>query len=192
MVFVTLKLSDKIEDKLAELGEQNDWTAWEIGDVTEYIFQYCSVNGFLINPQTEEEIAPGEIYRCVAQHARKSPQAIRDYRYTSRNVPNSVREKYPLGRHHFKALIPHVNTVGEMKAMCERVLEWSDDYGGQVISVAALRLRLAAGGNGELATWAKRYKRIRKLCKLLQNDETAPTYLRQAAERFRRASVPLP
>ena len=189
---MVLKLSDEIENKLAELGDKNDWTAWEIGDVTEFIFQHCSVNGSLINPQTEESITPGAIYSCVAQHTKKSPQAIRDYRYTSRHVSASLRRDYHmLGRHHWKALVPHYDTVGDARKLVQIVLSWSDDYNGELISVAALRHRLS-GDNGETPTWTKRYKRARKLLRLLAEDDKCPYYLRQAAEAFRRASVPLP
>lgn len=185
-----LKLSDEVEARLAAVGASNDHTAFELGDLTEWIFGLCTADGKLINPSTEEEITPGVLYNTVAKHARKSPQAIRDYRYTSRRIPMEFRQEYhDFGRHHWKALCPHFETVGELRALCEKVLDWSD---GDLISVQALRLRLAAGGNGELAMGAKRYQRTRKLCKLLAEDEECPGHLRAAAEAFRRASVPLP
>lgn len=185
-----LQLSDEIIERLAAVGAQNDITAWELGDLTLWILEQCRVSGRLINPRTEEEITPGVVYNTVGKHAGKSPEAIRDYLYTSKRVPISIRKEYHmLGRHHLKALCPHFQTVGELRTLCEKVLDWSQ---GDLISVAALRLKLAAGGNGELAMWAKRYKRTRRLCKLIAEDEECPTHLREASRAFRRASVPLP
>ena len=190
-------LPDSVEARLAQLGHMNDVTAWDLGDISEWVFQQFTVkiDGIekLINPRTEEEIERQEVYSAIARAANKSPFSIRDYHYTSIRVPDTLRHEFDqLGRHHWKALAPHYTTIKEARVLCNKVLAWSDDYGGSLVSVAALRLRLAAGGNGELTAWAKRYKRARKLCKQLAEDTECPSHLRQAAEAFRRASVPLP
>ena len=187
-----LILSDAIEARLAQLGRQNDITAWEIGDIAVFIFDHCTVDGKLINPQTEDEIKSSVLYNSIAQATEvKSPHSVRDYHYTSKNVPISVREDYPqLGRHHFKAVIPYSDgTVTGLRKMADICLSWSDG----VPSVAYTRARLS-GQDGGPAKWEGRLKRVTSTCKKLAQDEQAPAFVRRAAELFIRRSVhpPLP
>jgi hypothetical protein len=195
-----LIFSDEVEARLQQLGYQNDITAWEIGDLTEYVFHLCSRvmddKEVLIDPQTEEPIKSSVLYNAVGKHAGKAPAAIRDYRYTSRNVPISIRHEYHmLGRHHWKALIPHAKTVEDLQWWGNQILEWAEDYNGQIISVAALRMKLAAKEDGGERAWAKTYRLARKHCDKLisyKDEEAPPPHLKDAAEHFLNAAVPLP
>ena len=187
-------LPDAMQARLAQLGHMNDVTAWEMGDLATWMFDYCTVDGTLINPVTEEEIPSHVLYATIARAAGKSPHSIRDYHYTSRRVPLSIREKYDiLGRHHFKALCPHFETVQELSKLCDIVISWSDDYGGELISVAALRHKLS-GKDGGPAPWEKRLKTATNACKKLAGDESAPAFVKSAAKGFvsRTVHPPLP
>jgi hypothetical protein len=183
-----------MQARLAQLGHMNDVTAWEMGDLATWMFDYCTINDTLINPVTEEEMPSYVLYNTIAKAAGKSPHSIRDYHYTSSRVPLSIRERYHvLGRHHFKALCPHFNTVPELGKLCDIVLSWSDDYGGQLISVAALRHKLT-GKDGGPAQWEKKLKTATNATRKLAADEAAPAFVRSAAKGFLSLTVhpPLP
>ena len=183
-----------MQARLAQLGHMNDVTAWEMGDLATWMFDYCTINDTLINPVTEEEMKSYELYNAIAKAAGKSPHSIRDYHYTSRRIPPSIREKYDvLGRHHFKALCPHFSTTQELSKLCDIVVSWSDDYGGQLISVAALRLKLS-GKDGGPADWEKKLKTATNAAKKLASDLQAPSFVRSAARGFLTSTThpPLP
>ena len=189
-----LLLPDAMQARLAQLGHMNDVTAWEMGDMSVWMFDYCTIDDTLINPVTEEEIPSHVLYTTIAKAAGKSPHSIRDYHYTSSRVPPSIREKYGvLGRHHFKALCPHFSTVQELSKLCDIVLSWADDYGGAIISVAALRHKLT-GKDGGPAQWEKWLKTATNACKKLADDEAAPQFVKSAAKGFvsRTVHPPLP
>ena len=188
-----LILSDAIEARLAQLGRQNDITAWEIGDIAVFIFDHCTVDGKLINPQSEEEIQSSVLYNSIAKATQvKSFHSVRDYHYTSKNIPPSVREDYPeFGRHLWKALVPHSDgTVTGLRKLADICQSWSDSG---TPSVAYVRARLA-GKDGAPAKWEGRLRRVTSTCKRLAQDEQAPQFVRRAAELFIRRSVhpPLP
>ena len=183
-----------MEARLAQLGHMNDVTAWEMGDLATWMFSYCTINDTLINPVTEEEIPSYVLYNAIAKAAGKSPHSIRDYHYTSTRIPPSIREKYHiLGRHHFKALCPHFTDIQGLSKLCDIVVSWSDDYGGQLISVAALRHKLA-GKDGSPAQWEKRLKTAKNACKKLVADDATPGFIKSAAKGFvsRTVHPPLP
>jgi len=189
-----LILPDAMQARLAQLGHMNDVTAWEMGDLCTWMFDYCTIGGQLINPVTEEPMQSHVLYAAIAREASKSPHSIRDYHYTSSRVPLSIREKYHmLGRHHFKALCPHFETVGELSKLCDIVVAWADNYGGSIISVANLRYKLS-GKDGGPADWEKKLKTATNACKRLGADDAAPAFVRSAARGFLTSTThpPLP
>ena len=189
-----LLLPDAMTARLAQLGHMNDITAWEMGDLAVWMFDYCTINDTLINPVTEEEIPRHVLYNAIAKAAGKSPHSIRDYHYVSSRVPLSTREKYDvLSRSHFKALCPYYETVQELHKLCEIVTSWAHDYGGEIISVAALRLKLS-GKDGGPAKWEKWLKTASTACKKLSSDDATPSFVRSEAKRFVTATThpPLP
>jgi len=182
-----------MEARLAQLGHMNDITAWEIGDLSVWMFDYCTVGDKLINPVTEEEMPSHELYNTIAKAASKSPHSIRDYHYTSKRVPISIREKYDvLGRHHFKALCPHFETVQDLTKLCDIVVSLSSPD-GDLISVVDLRRRLS-GQDGGPAQWEKRLKTATTACKKLVADDATPGFVRDASKRYINATAhpPLP
>ena len=188
-----IKLSDEIENRLQHLGYQNDVTAWEIGDLTEYIFRVMTTpEGQLVNPFSEEEVSAGEVYNTIAKYASKSPHAIRDYRYTSATVPQHLREDYHmLGRHHWKALIPHSDDESGLRWWANKILEWADDYNGQIITVAALRHKLDARANGETHKWERPHRLSRQHAERLlkyEGEDEPPAYIQLAARNYLEAS----
>ena len=193
-----LVLPDAMEERLAQLGHMNDVTAWEMGDLCVWMFAHCSAKDedgkdILINRETEEEIPSHVLYNEIAKAASKSPHSIRDYHYTSKRIPLSIREKYDVfGRHHFKALCPFFTTVQELTKLCDIALSWGEDY-GTVISVAALRMKLQ-GKDGGPAKWEKWLKTAKNACKKLSSDDATPTFVRSEAKRFVTATThpPLP
>lgn len=188
-----LILPDAMQARLAQLGHMNDVTAWEMGDLAVWMFDYCTINDTLINPVTEEEMHGYVLYNAIAKAAGKSPHSIRDYHYTSSRIPPSIRERYDiLGRHHFKALCPHFETTQELTKLCDIALSWGDEY-GTLISVAALRLRLSEGDDTP-AKWEKRLKTAKNACKKLVADDATPGFVKSAAKGFisRTVHPPLP
>ena len=186
-------LPDAMEARLAQLGHMNDITAWEMGDLATWMFDYCTVGDKLINPVTEEEMPSHVLYATIAKAASKSPHSIRDYHYTSKRVPISIREKYDvLGRHHFKALCPHFETVQDLTKLCDIVVSLSSPD-GDLISVVDLRRRLS-GQDGGPAQWEKRLKTATNACKKLAGDDAAPQFVKSAAKGFvsRTVHPPLP
>ena len=189
-----LILPDAMQARLAQLGHMNDVTAWEMGDLATWMFDYCTIKGQLINPVTEEEMKSYVLYNAIAKAAGKVGHSIRDYHYVSRRVPLSIREKYDvLSRSHFKALCPHFQTTQELSKLCDIVIAWADSYGGELISVAALRHKLT-GKDGGPAPWEKRLKTATNACKKLSADEAAPQFIKSAAKGFisRTVHPPLP
>ena len=183
-----------MEARLAQLGHMNDITAWEMGDLATWMFDYCTVGDKLINPATEEEMKSHELYNTIAKAASKSPHSIRDYHYTSKRVPISIRERYDvLGRHHFKALCPHFETVQDLTKLCDIVISWADNYDGVIISVAALRHKLS-GKDGGPAQWEKWLKTASNACSKLVAYEATPGFINTAAKGFisRTVHPPLP
>ena len=183
-----------MQARLAQLGHMNDITAWEMGDLAVWMFDYCTINDTLINPVTEEEIPRHVLYNEIAKAAAKSPHSIRDYHYVSSRVPLSTREKYDvLSRSHFKALCPYYETVQELHKLCEIVIAWADNYDGVIISVAALRHKLS-GKDGGPAKWEKWLKTASTACKKLSSDDATPSFVRSEAKRFVTATThpPLP
>lgn len=175
---VRIRLPEKVEDRLAFLGEQNDVTAMEIGYITEEIFRYCTRikdgKEVLIDPQSEEEITAHSIYASVAIPAKKSPRSIEDYRYVAKNVPDYVVKQFPQwGRHHWKAMIPHVENTTELIALAEKMAEASDEYGG-VMGVNAMRNRLKPE---PLPVWERELNKLTKAASRLSNDEDAPEWV---------------
>ena len=187
-----LKFSDEVEARLAQIGAQADMSAWELGDLTVWICEQVRIGDKYIDPHTEEELTVQQIYIEIGKHAKKAPHSIRDYAYTSRNVPLSVRQAYPqLGRHHFKALVPHYSTLDELYAWCDKIMLWADDYAGVVIPVHALRNKLKDNGNGP-PEWQRRFKRLLKLAQKIHEDELAPAFVRQIASKVLKTEVSLP
>ena len=177
-------LPDAMTARLAQLGHMNDITAWEMGDLATWMFDYCTIQGQLINPVTEEVIPSHVLYSSIAKAAQKSPHSIRDYHYVSSRVPLSTREKYDvLSRSHFKALCPYYETVQELHKLCEIVTSWAHDYGGEIISVAALRHKLS-GKDGGPAKWEKWLKTASTACKKLSSDDATPSFVSKEAKRF--------
>ena len=189
-----LLLPDAMQARLAQLGHMNDVTAWEMGDLATWMFDYCTINDTLINPVTEEELQSYVLYNAIAKAAGKVGHSIRDYHYVSRRVPPSIREKYDmLSRSHFKALCPHFETTQELTKLCDIVLAWADDYGGDLISVANLRYKLS-GKDGGPADWEKKLKTATNATKKLADDMQAPSFVRSAARGFLTSTThpPLP
>jgi len=192
-VTTRLLLPDAMTARLAQLGHMNDVTAWEMGDLATWMFDYCTIGDKLINPATEEEIPSHVLYAAIAEAAGKSPHSIRDYKYTSTRIPISIREKYDvLGRHHFKALCPFFTTVQELTKLCDIAVSLTSPD-GSLISVADLRRRLA-GQDGGPAPWEKSLKSATNACKRLVADEAAPAFVKSAARYFMTATMhpPLP
>ena len=67
--------------------------------------------------------------------------------------------------------------------MADVVVSWAHDYGGEIISVAALRHKLS-GKDGGPADWEKKLKTATNACKKLAADEAAPQFVRSESRRF--------
>ena len=191
-----------MQQRFAQHGHQLAFSAREIGNMTEEIFQYCAAKDedgkdVLVNRKTEEEISAMVIYHTVAdsENVNSSPFSIKDYHYTSRkNVPDDLWDDYHMfGRHHWKALIPKCKDAKELRKMADIVLSWSDDYGGKLIPVSVLRNKLQ-GKDGGPAQWEKRLKTASNACGKLVADDATPGFVKSAAKGFisRTVHPPLP
>ena len=191
-------LPEKIEQRFAQYGHQNDLSAWEIGWLTVWTFDYCKRmdkdgNRILVDDD-ENEIKVYELYNIIAKATQvKSVHSIRNWHGVAKNVSPSLKEDYQLGLSHWKAIIPHCNNEKELRKMADIVVSWADDYGGAIISVAALRHKLT-GKDGVPAPWEKRLKTAANACKKLAADDAAPQFVKSAAKGFvsRTVHPPLP
>lgn len=192
-------MPDAVENRLAQLGYQNDVSAWEIGWITTWIFDYCTVTDrtgkrILINRETEEPIKSYELYNAIAKATQvKSPHSVRNWHGVAKHISPGLKDNYPLGLSHWKAIIPHCKDEKDLRKMADIVVSWADDYNGVIISVAALRHKLA-GEDGGPAAWEKRLKTATRACKNLAKDEAAPAFIRSASKAFitRTIHPPLP
>ena len=191
-------LPEEIEQRFAAYGHQNDLTAWEIGWLTVWVFDYCArvdEKGKKIYVDNNEEIIKSyELYNLCAKATQvKSVHSVRNWHGVAKNVPPSLKEDYPLGLSHWKVIIPHCNSLKELRKMADIVVSWADDYGGTIISVAALRHKLT-GKDGSPAQWEKRLKTATNATKKLASDMQAPQFVRSAAKGFLSRTVhpPLP
>ena len=189
-------LDDRIEARFAQLGHQNDVTVWELGWLTEWTFDHCSrvEDGKKIYVDGDENVVPSyELYNIIAKASQvTSVHSLRNWHGVAKNVSPKLKEDYPLGLSHWKAIIPHCNNEKELRKMADIVVSWADDFGGAIISVAALRHKLK-GKNGP-ADWEKKLKTATNACKKLAADEAAPQFVRTGARRFitTTAHPPLP
>ena len=197
-----LLLLDDEKNEFAHLGFQSSQNARELGNKVEDQFARCRFkdedgNDILVDPRTEEVITAMSIYYACAdsESANTNPFSLKDYHYTSKmNVPDDLWEHYHMfGRHHWKALIPRCKDAKELGKMADIVLSWSDEYGGKLIPVWALRDKLT-GKDGGPAQWEKRLKTATNACKKLAGDEAAPAFVKSAAKGFvsRTVHPPLP
>lgn len=168
-----IKASDLVpvefQHLLMDFAEQGDRSAWGIGDIALTLVEEL--------PGVEKQ----EIYKAVGLFSNRVPATVRDYCYVSKSVPVRIRNEYDmLGRHHFKALIPHVED-GNWAALCDTVLSWADDYGGQVPPVWVVREKLA--GN-EDPMWLRRLSRARASAAKIADDEEAPFDVRGYSNEY--------
>ncbi len=195
---MTRSLPEQIEQRFAAYGHQNDLSAWEIGWLTVWTFDYCTRidkdgNRILVDGN-EEEVRVYELYNIIAKATQvKSVHSVRNWHGVAKNVPPKLKEDYQLGLSHWKAIIPHCTGEKELRKMADIVVAWADDFGGAIISVAALRHKLT-GKDGGPAQWEKRLKTATNACKKLVGDAAAPQFVKSAAKGFvsRTVHPPLP
>jgi len=191
-----LSLSDLVENKFAQLGHQNDVTVWELGWFTAWTFDHCSrtdEDGNKIYVDENENIIKSyELYNLCAEATEvTSVHSLRNWHGVAKNVSPKLKEDYPLGLSHWKAIIPHCNTEKELRKMADIVLSLTSPD-GKIISVVDLRRRLSDGD--EKAPWERWLKTATNACKKLAADEAAPQFVKSAAKGFvsRTVHPPLP
>ena len=190
-------LPDIIENRFAQLGHQNDVTVWELGWFTEWTFDRCSridEDGKKIYVDEDENIIKSyELYNLCAEATQvTSVHSLRNWHSVAKNISPKLKEDFPLGLSHWKALIPHCDTEKELRKMADIVLSLTSPDGA-IISVVDLRKRLV-GKDGGPAPWEKRLKTATNACKKLSADEAAPAFVKSAAKGFisRTVHPPLP
>ena len=194
---MTHSLPDIIENKFAQLGHQNDVTVWELGWFTEWTFDRCSridEDGKKIYVDEDENIIKSyELYNLCAEATQvTSVHSLRNWHSVAKNVSPKLKEDFPLGLSHWKAIIPHCDTEKELRKMADIVLSLTSPS-GDIISVVDLRKRLA-GQDGGPAQWEKWLKTARNACKKLADEEAAPQFVRSASKGYisRTVHPPLP
>ena len=189
-------LSDVIENRFAQLGHQNDVTVWELGWLTAWTFDHCArtdKDGKKIYVDDNENVIKSyELYNLCAEATEvTSVHSLRNWHGVAKNVSPKLKEDYPLGLSHWKAIIPHCNTEKELRKMADIVLSLTSPD-GKIISVADLRRRLS--GKDGRALWEKWLKTAKNACKKLADHEAAPQFVRSAARYFGTSTThpPLP
>ena len=190
-------LSDVVENRFAQLGHQNDVTVWELGWFTEWTFDRCAridEDGKKIYVDEDENVIKSyELYNLCAEATQvTSVHSLRNWHSVAKNISPKLKEDYPLGLSHWKAIIPHCDTEKELRKMAEIVLSLTSPDGA-IISVVDLRRRLD-GKDGGPAPWEKWLKTATNACKKLAGDEAAPQFVKSAAKGFvsRTVHPPLP
>jgi len=190
-------LSDLVENKFAQLGHQNDVTVWELGWFTEWTFDHCTrtdEDGKKIYVDEDENVIKSyELYNLCAEATQvTSVHSLRNWHGVAKNVSPKLKEDYPLGLSHWKAIIPHCNTEKELRKLADIVLSFTSPDGA-IISVVDLRRRLS-GKDGGPADWEKKLKTATNATKKLANDMQAPSFVRSAARGFLTSTThpPLP
>jgi len=189
-------LPDIIENRFAQLGHQNDVTVWELGWLVEWTFHHCSRidndgNKILVDGN-ENVIKSYELYNLIAEATQvTSVHSLRNWHGVAKNVSPKLKEDYPLGLSHWKAIIPHCDTEKELRKMADIVLSLTSPDGA-IISVVDLRRRLSEGDGR--AKWEKWLKTATNACKKLSSDDATPSFVRSEAKRFVTATThpPLP
>ena len=214
-------LPERIEQRFAAYGHQNDLSAWEIGWLTVWTFDHCARtdetgNDILVDGN-EEEIKVYELYNIIAKATqKKSPHSIRNWHGVAKNVSPKLKEDFELGLSHWKAIIPLCNNEKELRKVADIVESWAEKYGGEIISVAALRRKLSGNGKHELdkdgvcikcgkreedgpcipapLKWERSLKTATNACSRLVADEATPGFVRDASKRYINATAhpPLP
>jgi len=189
-------LSDVVENRFAQLGHQNDVTVWELGWFTEWTFDHCSridEDGNKIYVDEDENIIKSyELYNLCAEATEvTSVHSLRNWHGVAKNVSPTLKEDFPLGLSHWKAIIPHCNTEKELRKMADIVLSLTSPD-GKIISVVDLRRRLSEGDG--TAPWEKYLKTAKNACKKLTADDATPSFVKSAAKGFvsRTVHPPLP
>ena len=161
-------IPDDLQAELQSAGDEADAGVWRIGDiVVELESEMPGVPRYLL-------------WQAAGQFCNREPYTVKDYAYTSRHVPRDVRSAYSmLGRHHFKAMIPHVDTHGGWDALIGHVLAWSDDYGGMITPVHVVRARLN-GHEDRRPRWLVYALRVRVLAGRLVDEADTPPLVRAA------------
>ena len=190
-------LPDIVENKFAQLGHQNDVTAWELGWFTEWTFDRCSridEDGNKIYVDEDENIIKSyELYNLCAEATQvTSVHSLRNWHSVAKNVSPKLKEDFPLGLSHWKAIIPHCDTEQELRKMADIVLSLTSPS-GDIISVVDLRRRLS-GQDGGPAQWEKSLKTATNACSRLVADDATPGFVRDASKRYINATAhpPLP
>jgi len=190
-------LSDIVENKFAQLGHQNDVTVWELGWFTEWTFDHCSridEDGKKIYVDEDENIIKSyELYNLCAEATQvTSVHSLRNWHSVAKNVSPKLKEDFPLGLSHWKAIIPHCDTEQELRKMADIVLSLTSPDGA-IITVVDLRKRLS-GKDGGPAKWERSLKSATSACKKLVADGATPAFIRAAAKGFvsRTVHPPLP
>ncbi len=167
-------IPDEVQHRLMAWAEQLEQNEWKIGDVA------CE-----LVDERPPGVSPILVRAAIGQFTRLASETVRDLERCSRYVPQKVRRRYDqLGRHHFRACIPHCKTA---KDYADTLDAWMADQGTQSLSVRSLRAYLHKR-DGSPPAWIARLRRIRELCEALVEDDGTPPALRQAASVFLEAT----
>jgi hypothetical protein len=162
-------IPDDVQFRLMHLSAALEDNEWEIGQYAVELADEWATSG----------VPKVKVCEAIAVFCRTRPGTIRDYEYTSRNVPVNVRGEHPeLGRCHFRELIPHVKEPEDW----ERLIDgWKK--GAKTLSVRSLQSFLAKK-DGAPPAWEARLARVREGCEALAEDQEAPERVQRAARAF--------
>ena len=153
-------IPDNLQSILIQLGDEIEGREWTIGDLA------VELTAELPNPAHE-------VYSAMAFFLKSEARTVEDMAYTARNVPHEIRGWYDqLGRHHFRAVIPHAKSdLGLWLSYLECWLSETDTS-----SVASLRQFL--NGSPTERIWQERLRYACSALRRLAYDKRAPAEVR--------------
>ena len=160
----------QVQDELMHWSEDIDKNEWKIGNRAVELID-----------ENEHRFKKKDVCAAMSLYSKGIPEAtIADYEYTSRHTPEGVRGEYmTLGRHHFKAVIPHAKNPTHFRAILNG---WLSDESTTTESVKSLRAYLDPDKDNSL--WIRVLKETRGKCKKLEVMNDAPLEVRRAARSF--------
>jgi hypothetical protein len=167
-------IPDDLQFRLMHMAASLEDNEWEIG---RYAVELC-------DEWETHKVPKTRVCEAMALFCRCKPGTIRDYEYTSRNVPTTIRSAYPeLGRCHFRELIPRVSEPEDWGRLID---DWKKT--AKTLSVRSLQAFLARK-DGAPPAWEGRLARVREACDALADDQEAPERVQRAARAFLAATA---
>jgi hypothetical protein len=106
-----------------------------------------------------------------------APETVRDRERISQLVNIGLRESYPLTYHQWRACCSCADK-SQIETYAKWAVESSDDFGGRVASVLAIRAYIK-GIHEDIPTWRRRFDKSLELLEMVRDDRDADEKVRK-------------